>query len=190
MKHNFYFICYFWLSASSFQECHQIRTVQRSVLFCRRRAGTTGASSPPSASVTASWAPTDPTVMFVFYFVRRDEPGDTIHTLNEVLSTRRREASSKEHCLFGFQDGDCETGLGSNEGLRRLCLASHRSSNMSPFHHLDMTAAREAKNCTPNQDIMYRQTWFIKAMFRTNEKELQDIVTEKLTWTVSNHRAM
>lgn len=73
-----------------------------------------------------SWALTDPTVMFVFYFVRRDEPGDTIHTLNEVLSTRRREASSKEHCLFGFQDGDCETGLGSNEGLRRLRLASHR----------------------------------------------------------------
>lgn len=60
--------------------------------------------------------------------------------------------------------------------------------NKSQFHHSDIIAAREVKNSTPNQNNMHRKTWFIKTMFRTDEKELQDIATRILTWTVSNYR--
>ena len=48
--------------------------------------GGTQASSAPSASSAASWALTDSAVIFLSYIVRRDEPGDMIRSLSQVLS--------------------------------------------------------------------------------------------------------
>lgn len=121
------------------------------------------------SSSSPAWADTDPAVIFLFC---------------EERWSRRCAAWLK---------GGAEQLVGGKQVQRNIVCLIFRAvivklasallptehSNVSQLHHSNILAAREVKYNTTTQNHMYRKTWFIKPMFRANEKELQDIVT----WT-------